>query len=101
MNLVTLALLSAFFCGSSFAAEAQTTPPVEVAADASARDPFCAVDVEAAIASPTSLVAHLRADGASAGAHLVVFSATDAYAADVPALPLSGPRSIKTRRRSR
>jgi hypothetical protein len=94
-KLVTLALAGAFFCAGALVAKAQTTPPVEVAADPSARDPFCSVDVEAAVTSPTTLVAHLRADGASAGAHLIVFSATDAYAVDVPALALSGPRSIK------
>jgi hypothetical protein len=95
MKLVTMVLAAAFFCRGSVVADAQTTPPVEVAADPAARDPFCLVDVEAARTSPTSLVAHLRADGASAGAHLVVFSATDAYAVDVPVLALSGPRSIK------
>jgi hypothetical protein len=95
IKLVTVALAVAFFCRLGGLADAQTTPPVEVAADPAARDPFCAVDVEAAAMSPTSLVAHLRADGASAGAHLVVFSATDAYAVDVPALTLPGPRSIK------
>jgi hypothetical protein len=95
MKLVTAALAAAFFCAGALVAEAQTTPPVEVAADPAAHDPFCAVDVEAAVTSPDSLVAHLRADGASAGAHLVVFSTTDAYAVDVPALALSGPRGIK------
>ncbi|MEO7203156.1 MAG: energy transducer TonB [Candidatus Tumulicola sp.] len=95
MKLAAAASLAVFVCFTNGFAVAQTTPPVETAADPVARDPFCAVDVEAALTSPTALVAHLRADGASAGAHLVVFSATDAYAVDVPALALSGARSIK------
>ncbi len=95
IKIVTVALAAAFFCRGGDVADAQTTPPVEVAADPAARDPFWAVGVEAVVTSPTSLVAHLRADGASAGAHLVVFSATDAFAIDLPALALSGPRSIR------
>jgi hypothetical protein len=95
IKLIALALVAVFFCAGILAADAQTTPAVETAADPSARDPFCAVDVEAAVASPASLVAHLRADGASAGAHLLIFSATEAYAVDVPASALSGLRSIK------
>jgi hypothetical protein len=101
---ITLALFAVLLCCTN-AARAQTTPPVEVAADPAAHDPFCSVDVEAASGSAlvggtsggptTTLIAHLRADGASAGAHLVIFSSSDAYVVDVPALALSGSRTIK------
>jgi hypothetical protein len=75
------------------AAGAQVTEPVLQAPRPSDRDPFCAVSVTAT--STTPLVAQLRAAGASVSARVVVFSRSDAYVVDTPALPLSGTGPVR------
>jgi hypothetical protein len=83
---------------SSGAALAQVTVPNVKAPNPPEQDPFCPVSVVMASASSDTLVGRLRASGDSLSAHIIVFSDTNAYTIDVPALPLSspGPGSLKS-----
>jgi hypothetical protein len=88
LGAVAIALMATFHI-----AGAQVTEPVLQPLHSSDRDPFCAVSVTAASATP--LVVQLHALAASVSARVIVFTSANAYVADIPSLPLSGPGHVK------